>query len=43
MRAEPAPRCGALLVAWIVLVGLMAFTCAPVILALAVIWSARPW
>ena len=43
MRSEAAPRLGFVLAAWLVLAGLIAFTCSPVIYALAVIWSASPW
>jgi hypothetical protein len=43
MKAEPAPRLGLLLLVWLVLIGLMAFACAPVIYVLAVTLSAAPW
>lgn len=43
MKAEAAPRLGLILLVWLVLLGLISIACAPVILALAVMWSASPW
>lgn len=43
MKAEAAPRLGLMLLAWLILVSLIAFACSPAVLALAVLWSATPW
>lgn len=43
MKAEAAPRLGVILLVWMIMLGLIALACAPVIYALAVMWSASPW
>lgn len=43
MKAEAAPRLGMILLIWLIMLGLIGLACSPVILALAVMWSASPW
>lgn len=40
---EAAPRLGAVLIVWLLLVAAIAFACAPVALALAAAWGAASW
>ncbi|BCB18028.1 hypothetical protein [Bosea sp. ANAM02] len=43
MKAEAAPHLGMILLVWLIMLGLITLACAPVIYALAAIWSASPW